>query len=125
MQCSSSWPRPRPSHRRWMTCISRSPLTEPRWPVASWLAFEAFHAAHQQFGVASPSHPATIAATGAQPANQGGAMRTLAFCAVLLLVGAAATADGPAYTIKLKTYPDKGQTLLCRDTEQNTSRIRF
>jgi hypothetical protein len=53
-------------------------------------------------------------------------MRTYVLVSALLLTGAAgARAEGPAFTIKIKTYPDKGQVLLCRETDQQTGTVRF
>lgn len=52
-------------------------------------------------------------------------MRTLTLGAILLLAAGASTADGPAVTIKLKNYPDKGQTILCRETEKHSNHVRF
>jgi hypothetical protein len=46
-------------------------------------------------------------------------------CLALLLAASAGLAYGQAYPIKLKTHPDKGQTLLCRETEKNTTVLRF
>jgi len=44
-----------------------------------------------------------------------------------LLPWSAATvlAESPAYTIKLKAYPDKGQVISCREIDKQTGVIRF
>jgi hypothetical protein len=52
-------------------------------------------------------------------------MRRLVSWVVLLCVVAPALADEPAYTIKLKTYPDKGQVISCREVDKQSSTIRF
>jgi len=53
-------------------------------------------------------------------------MRTRALGIVLMLGGAVcARAEGPAFTIKIKTYPDKDQSLLCRETDRQAGSIRF
>ena len=53
-------------------------------------------------------------------------MRKGALGLILVLVSATcARAEGPSFTIKIKAYPDKGQSLLCRDTDRQTSLLRF
>lgn len=52
-------------------------------------------------------------------------MRTVALWMALIGGAASARAEGPAFTIKLKTYPDKGQPLLCKETDRQVGRLRF
>jgi hypothetical protein len=53
-------------------------------------------------------------------------MRTFALGTALVLAGVVlAQAEGPAFTIKIKTFPDKGQPLLCHDTDRQSGSLRF
>lgn len=52
-------------------------------------------------------------------------MRRLLLWVIVLGIAAPALADGPAYTIKIKTYPDQGESLACRDYDKQTGMIRF
>jgi hypothetical protein len=44
---------------------------------------------------------------------------------LLLAVAASVGADEPAYTIKIKTWPDEGQSVLCRESEKQVGLIRM
>jgi hypothetical protein len=53
-------------------------------------------------------------------------MRTVALGAVLVVIGLAVGRDeGPSFTIKIKTYPDRGHSLLCRDADKQSGSVRF
>ncbi len=52
-------------------------------------------------------------------------MRCLLLWVLVPALASTALADDPTYTIKLKTYPDKGQPISCREVEKQTSTIRF
>jgi len=96
----STWscPKARRSRPRLMTCTRPSPGKACAWRAASW---------------------PMVNRGGFGPSKQGGAMRTRILGTWALLLGAVcARADGPAYTISIKTYPDKGQNLLCRGNGQ-------
>ncbi len=45
--------------------------------------------------------------------------------ACVLLLPVLARADEPAYTIKIKTHPDEGKSILCREVEKQTDLVRF
>jgi len=44
---------------------------------------------------------------------------------LLLAVAASVGADDPAYTIKIKAFPDEGQSVLCRESEKQVGLIRL
>lgn len=52
-------------------------------------------------------------------------MRCLFLWVVVWGIAAPVLADGPAYTIKIKPYPDKGQLINCREYDKQTGVIRF